>query len=73
MGSPQDVVALIRLREAAAKRAELVTAEAELVAAILFAFAAGVPKRAIAREAGVVRQTVYNVLARQGREEGETA
>ena len=65
-----------RLREAGAARTALVealaVADRELEAALVAALAAGVSKRAIAREAGVARQTVYNILARQGREKGET-
>jgi hypothetical protein len=58
-----------RLRVAGALRArlqsELDIAEAKLNRAIEAAHDSRVPKRAIAREAGVVRQTVYNVLARR--------
>lgn len=39
--------------------------ETELYAAIRVAFGAGVAKLTIAQEAGVSRQTVYNVLARR--------
>jgi len=63
----EDIVA--RLRDVGARRTalqeQLTIAELRLVGAIVDAFDAGVPKRAIAREAGVVRQTVYNVLARR--------
>lgn len=41
--------------------------------AIPAAAKAGVPKRAIMREAGVVRQTVYNVLDREEKREREIA
>ena len=56
------------LRKVGRRRARAVSTlervEVELRDAIRAAAAAGVPKRAIGREAGVVRQTVYNVLER---------
>lgn len=62
--------AVERLREIGERRATCLAAladvETALEGAIVAADKAGVPRRAIGREAGVVRQTVYNVLARRG-------
>ena len=60
---------VLRLERLGKRRARLLTqlgdVELELFdEAIPDAFRAGVPKRRIASAAGVVRQTVYNVLAR---------
>ncbi len=52
---------------------QLTAVQLELEAAIVAADDAFVPRRAIAREAGVVRQTVYNVLARQMPKKGGEA
>lgn len=67
--STAQVAALERLRSLGARRAsvkaELEAIERELLGdAIPSSFKLGLPKRLIAKESGVVRQTVYNVLAR---------
>ena len=51
-------------------RLQLDAVETELRETIRGAAAAGVPKRVIARTAGVVRQTVYNVLGSNGGADG---
>lgn len=65
--------AIVRLESLGRRRgrlmAQLAEVEEELLDdAIPAAHRAGVPKLRIAKAAGVVRQTVYNVLAREGRE-----
>lgn len=67
--SDKQAAALQRLRRLGSRRAtvraELERLEAELLGeAIIEAFRLGIPKRVIARESQVVRQTVYNVLER---------
>lgn len=59
-----------KLRKLGARRLRLMTQLADveeqlLEEAIPAAFRAGMPKATIAKQAGVVRQTVYNVLARE--------
>lgn len=67
--SAEQTAALQRLRRLgrrrAVVRAELEKLEEELLGeAILEAFKLGIPKRVIAKESQVVRQTVYNVIER---------
>lgn len=69
--------AIVRLQRLGKRRARLLNelgkVEAELLEeAIPAAHADGVPVLAISRAAGVVRQTVYNVLARLGDGKGTT-
>lgn len=61
--------AVRRLRSVGRRRTRtlqrLAALEVEIAETIREADAAGVPKLQIAKEAGVVRQTVYNVLGRE--------
>lgn len=64
--------AIVKLTALGRRRKRLVdglaAVDAEMLQAIRAADAVGVPKLRIAQEAGVARQTVYNVLNRKGTE-----